>query len=185
MILRIIVTFLLFNLLFSESTLASELQEKRAHGFVFTSIDGAQLPLSEFSGKALLLVNTASLCGFTKQYNALQTLWERYEDKGLIILGVPSNDFGQQEPGTKEEIKNFCKVNFNITFPMTSKEHVKGPSAHPFYKWAFSTLGSIAKPRWNFHKYLIDPNGKLVDWFSSPTSPLSNRLIESVESVLP
>jgi len=175
----------LFNYLSSEKTLASEVQTNSAYEFSFTSIEGALLPLSNFSGKVLLVVNTASFCGFTKQYAALQTLWKRYEDRGLVILGVPSNDFGQQEPGTELEIKNFCEVNFDIDFPMTAKEKVKGPSAHPFYKWAASNKGAVAKPRWNFHKYLISPNGELIDWFSSTTSPLSNRLIRSVEEALP
>mgnify|MGYP006184923093 FL=1 len=165
--------------------MASEVPVNSAYDFTFTSIEGAALPLSKFSGKALLVVNTASFCGFTKQYNDLQTLWKRYEDKGLVVLGIPSNDFGQQEPGTALEIKNFCEINFDTDFPMTTKEHVKGPFAHPFYKWAASKKGAVAKPRWNFHKYLISTDGSLIDWFSSPTSPLSNRLIRSVEAVLP
>ena len=185
MFIRVLTLIVIFNYFSSERTLASEVKINSAHDFVFTSIEGSPLPLENFAGKALLIVNTASFCGFTKQYAALQTLWKRYEDRGLVVLGVPSNDFGQQEPKTELEIKNFCEVNFDIDFPMTTKEPVKGPSAHPFYKWAITKKGAIAKPRWNFHKYLISKDGELIDWFSSPTSPLSNRVIRSVEAVLP
>lgn len=185
MLLRILVLIFLVNCFSSEETLASKMNIKTAHDFVFKSIDGVTLPLSNFSGKALLVVNTASFCGFTKQYSELQTLWSRFKNKGFIVLGVPSNDFGQQEPGSETEIKEFCEINFDIDFPMTAKEKVKGENAHPFYKWAISKKGAIAKPRWNFHKYLINSNGELIDWFSSPTSPLSNRLIQSVEAALP
>ncbi len=156
-----------------------------AHAFSFTSIDGGSLPLSAFRGKAVLVVNTASFCGFTKQYEGLQALWERYRDRGLIVLGVPSNDFGGQEPGSAEQIKEFCEVNFNVDFPLTTKEHVRGAQAHPFYRWAAKELGMLAKPRWNFHKYLMAPDGRLVDWFSTTTSPNSDRLRRAVEAVLP
>ena len=175
----------MLNLLLIEKTLASEIQTNSVYDFAFTSIDGAPLPLSNYTGNVILLVNTASFCGFTKQYADLQILWSRYKDRGLIVLGVPSNDFGKQEPGTETEIKEFCEINFDIDFPMTAKEHVKGIKAHPFYKWAVHKKGAIAKPRWNFHKYLINSNGELVDWFSSPTSPLSKRLIRSSEAVPP
>lgn len=155
------------------------------HDFTFTSIDGEPLPLSRFKGKALLIVNTASECGFTGQYAALQTVWERYRDRGFVLLGVPSNDFGGQEPGSEAQIKSFCAVNFNVDFPLTTKQHVKGDDAHPFYRWAGDTLGFIAKPRWNFHKYLVAPDGCLVDWFSSTTSPSSERVTKAIEGVLP
>jgi glutathione peroxidase len=156
-----------------------------AHEFAFTSIDGAPLPLADFEGKAVLVVNTASRCGCTHQYADLQSVWERYRERGLVVLGVPSNDFGGQEPGTESEIKEFCEVNFNIDFPMASKVHVKGEDAHPFYRWASQELGSAAKPRWNFHKYLISPDGQLVDWFSTPTSPTSQRVLRVIEAQLP
>ena len=153
--------------------------------FSFTAIDGNSLPLSSFKGKAVLLVNTASHCGFTSQYGELQALWRRYRDRGFVVLGVPSNDFGGQEPGTNTEIKTFCEVNFDVDFPLTEKVHVKGEKAHAFYAWAEKELGALAKPRWNFHKYLIAPDGRLVDWFSSVTSPNSARLIQAIENVLP
>ncbi len=158
--------------------------QKSAHDFSFVSIDGAPLPLSTFSGKVVLIVNTASFCGFTKQYAKLQTLHERYVEKGLVVLGVPSNDFGSQEPGGSEEIKSFCELNYGINFPMTEKVKVKGENAHPFYAWAAEEVGFVGKPKWNFHKYLVDPNGELLAWFSSPTSPLSSKVVTAIEDVL-
>ena len=174
-------------MLILSSSLASaeEASKQTAHSFAFTSIEGQPLPMNSFSGKAVLLVNTASRCGFTRQYNDLQAVWERYRDRGLVVLGVPSNDFGSQEPGTESEIKQFCEVNFNVDFPMTSKVHVRGGEAHPFYRWASQELGSSAKPRWNFHKYLISTDGQLVDWFSTQTSPASERVLRAIEGQLP
>lgn len=157
---------------------------KSAHAFTFTSIEGSPLPLASFEGKTVLVVNTASRCGFTKQYGGLQTVWKRYRDRGLVVLGVPSNDFGNQEPGTAAEIKNFCEVNFDVDFPMADKVHVKGENAHPFYRWAARKLGPNAKPRWNFHKYLIAPDGKLVAWFSTTTSPTSTEVTRTIEKYL-
>lgn len=170
--------------------LASLVSEKpamaaTAYDFSFRSIDGAPLPLSSFAGKAVLVVNTASFCGFTPQYTGLQSLWERYRDRGLVVLGVPSDDFGRQEPGSAQEIKDFCEVNYRIDFPLAEKSVVSGDAAHPFYRWAAAELGFAAKPRWNFHKYLIAPDGRLVDWFSSVTAPDSRRLVEAVEAALP
>ncbi len=156
-----------------------------AHEFAFTSIDGTPLPLSGFAGKVVLVVNTASRCGFTPQYSGLQALWNRYREHGLVVLGVPSNDFGGQEPSSETEIKSFCEINFGIDFPMTEKTRVSGSSAHPFYVWAGNELGFMAKPRWNFHKYLVAPDGRLVDWFSSFTGPSAGRLVAAVERILP
>jgi glutathione peroxidase len=155
-----------------------------AHRFSFTSIEGEHLPLSRFEGKVLLVVNTASRCGFTKQYADLQEVWERFRERGLVVLGVPSNDFGSQEPGTEKEIKSFCEVNFNVDFPMTSKVQVKGGDAHPFYVWAGGEVGALGTPRWNFHKYLIASAGRLVQWFSTPTNPTSSKVIGAIESLL-
>jgi glutathione peroxidase len=156
-----------------------------AHDFAFRAIEGGDLPLSGYKGKAMLVVNTASQCGFTKQYANLQELWRRYRERGLVVLGVPSNDFGGQEPGSEADIKKFCTVNFDVDFPLAAKEVVKGDGAHPFYRWAASELGVVAVPRWNFHKYLIAPDGRLVDWFSTPTDPLSSRVTSAVEALLP
>ena len=129
-------------------------------------------------------MNVASQCGFTNQYEDMQKVWEQYQDRGVVMLGVPSNDFGNQEPGKEAEIKQFCEVNFNVDFPLTRKVQVTGKNAHPFYQWAESKLGILAKPRWNFHKYLISPNGQLADWFSTPTSPTSGKVIKAIEAHL-
>ena len=162
---------------------ASE-QNGSAYSFTFTSISGQSIPLSSFEGKVILIVNTASHCGFTSQYQSLQKLWETYKDKGLVVLAVPSGDFGSQEFGSNDEIKEFCDINYGRTFPMTEKTKVKGKGNHPFFAWAERSLGSFAKPRWNFHKYLVDGNGKLVDWFSSPTKPMSKKVIRAIEKRL-
>lgn len=156
-----------------------------AHDYAFRTIDGVPLPLSEFAGKAVLVVNTASQCGFTPQYAPLQAVWERYKDRGLVVLGVPSNDFGGQEPGTESEIKDFCETSFSVDFPLTEKAVVSGDDAHPFYRWARTELGPLAAPKWNFHKYLIDPDGRLVDWFSTTTRPDAEKVVTAIERVLP
>ena len=158
---------------------------RSAHDFAFTAIEGHPLPLAAYRGKAVLLVNTASQCGFTHQYETLQRVWERYRERGLVVLGVPSNDFGGQEPGSEKEIKQFCEVTFGLDFPLTTKQRVKGEQAHPFYRWAAGELGEAATPRWNFHKYLIAPDGRLVDWFSTPTPPNSERVRRAIEAHLP
>jgi glutathione peroxidase len=159
-------------------------QNESALNFTFEAIDGSAMPLSTFAGKVLLVVNTASFCGYTKQYEGLQTLFERYEAKGLVVVGVPSNDFGAQEPKAEAEIEGFCKGAFGVTFPLTSKQVVKGADAHPFYVWARGILGEAGAPRWNFHKYLVGADGKLVAAFSTQTEPLDARLIKAVESEL-
>jgi len=155
------------------------------HRFDFTSIDGEPLPLGDFAGEAVLLVNTASLCGFTYQYDGLQTVWETYRERGLVVLGVPSNDFGGQEPGSAEEIKDFCEVNFNIDFPLTEKQVVTGEEAHPFFKEAVRVLGPAAAPRWNFHKFLIAPDGELVGAWPSQVEPGSPEVTRAIEAALP
>ncbi len=151
----------------------------------FTSIDGDPLPLSDFEGSAVLVVNTASLCGFTYQYDGLQKVYDRYRDRGLVVLGVPSNDFGEQEPGEAEEIKHFCEVNFNIDFPLTEKQVVKGEDAHPFFHHVADTLGKDSLPRWNFHKYLIDPEGQLVGAWPSKAEPAGAEITSAIEQALP
>ena len=156
-----------------------------AHDITFTSIDGDPLPLEDFAGSAVLVVNTASLCGFTYQYDGLQTVYDRYRNRGLVVLGVPSNDFGQQEPGKEEEIKHFCEVNFNLNFPLTEKQAVKGEDAHPFFHHVAETLGADSLPRWNFHKYLIDPNGRLVGAWPSKVEPAGAEIISAIEQALP
>ena len=170
--------------LFSSAVRAAEGDAASAHDFTFTAIEGDPLPFAQFAGKAVLVVNTASECGFTPQYSELADLWARYRDKGLVVLAVPSNDFGGQELGTEAEIKEFCEVNYGIDFPMTEKAHVKGADAHPFYKWAAAHFGPLSKPRWNFHKYLVAPDGQLASWFSTVTSPTSDKVVRAIEAQL-
>jgi glutathione peroxidase len=155
-----------------------------AHDYAFTSIDGKPLPLSEFKGKAVLVVNTASQCGLTPQYAGLEELWSGYRDKGLIVLGVPSNDFGAQEPGTEDQIKTFCETRFSVDFPMTSKAVVKGDQAHPFYRWAKAELGEEAEPKWNFHKILVGKDGQAVRGFGSRTEPGDPQLKAAIDQAL-
>ena len=152
--------------------------------FKINSINGEELDLSSFKGKTILLVNVASKCGFTNQYDDLQNLYDDLKDKGLIVIGIPTNQFGGQEPGSEKEIKNFCETNFNITFPMTSKYEVKGANAHPIYIWAKDTFGKSTVPKWNFHKILINKNGKIEDTFASFTGPLSNKVVKKIEQIL-
>ena len=148
------------------------------------SISGDALNLSKLKGKTILLVNVASNCGFTKQYDDLQNLHERYKNKGLVVIGMPSNQFGGQEPGSENEIKKFCETNFNITFQMTSKHDVKGDNAHPIYIWAKETFGKSTVPKWNFHKILINKEGKVEDTFASFTNPMSKKIINKIEEIL-
>lgn len=155
-----------------------------AHEFDFVSIEGDPLPLSRFAGKAVLVVNTASFCGFTPQYNGLQELWERYRERGLVVLGIPSNDFGGQEPNDEATIKNFCEGNYLVDFPMTAKQTVVGPQAHPFYRWIADVRGSGGVPRWNFHKYLIGKDGKVVGDWASQVKPTSDQILAAVDAEL-
>ena len=155
-----------------------------AHEFAFVSIDGAPLPLRDFAGKAVLVVNTASLCGFTYQYTALQALWETYRERGLVVLGVPSNDFGNQEPGSETAIKEFCEVNFAVDFPLTEKQRVRGPDAHPFFRYVGEELGADAAPRWNFHKYLVTPDGRLAGAWPSRVEPDAPAIRQAIEAAL-
>ena len=152
--------------------------------FKINSINGDELDLSTFNGKTILLVNVASKCGFTKQYDDLQKLYDDFKDKGLVVVGVPTNQFGGQEPGSETEIKNFCETNFNISFPMTSKYDVKGDNAHPIYLWAKDTYGKSTVPKWNFHKILINKQGKIDDTFASFTAPMSKKIIKKLKKIL-
>jgi glutathione peroxidase len=156
-----------------------------AYDFSFRSIDGDPLPLAGYRGKPVLVVNTASFCGYTPQYNDLESLWRKYKARGLVVLGVPSNDFGEQEPGTAAEIKTFCTTNFAVDFPLAAKEKVLGETAHPFYRWVVGELGEDAAPRWNFHKYLIGREGELVGMWPSRVGPLDPAIAKEIEAVLP
>lgn len=157
---------------------------RTAYDFAFKSIDGAALPLSDFRGKALLVVNVASQCGLTPQYSALEKLWTARRNDGLVVLGVPANDFGAQEPGTEEQIRSFCDLNYHVDFPMTSKEHVIGPEAHPLYKWVAAELGEDAAPKWNFHKYLFNRDGSIAGTFGSRMTPDDAEIVAAIDGAL-
>ena len=158
--------------------------EKLFYDFEIKSMTGENIDLSKLRGKTVLLVNVASNCGFTKQYSELQTLYEKYKENNFIVLGVPSNQFGGQEPGTNEEIKNFCETNFNITFPMTDKIKVKGDEAHPIYKWAKKNYGNSTVPKWNFHKILINKDGKIQNTYGSFVKPMSQKILKQLDKIL-
>ena len=154
-----------------------------AYAFAFKGLDGQDIRLSAFAGHPILLVNTASLCGFTPQYAGLQALWTRFRGKGLMVLGVPSNDFGGQEPGGKSAILQTAQGDYHVTFPLTEKAAVKGKDAHPFYRWAAQER-PLEAPRWNFHKYLIGRDGRLKAGFASAVDPSDPRLIAAIEQEL-
>ena len=177
------INILIFLIMFSFLN-NSKADNKSIYDLSINSIDGNEIKFSNFKDKSILIVNVASNCGFTKQYEDLQKLYDLYKSNGLIVLGVPSNQFGNQEPGSEKEIKNFCETNFNITFPMTSKYDVKGDKAHPVYLWAKESYGNSAIPKWNFHKILIDKNGKIQDTFASFTNPMSNKIKKEIEKIL-
>ena len=158
--------------------------EKLFFDLSIKNLNGENLNLSSFKGKTILLVNVASKCGFTKQYSGLQELYENYKDRDFIVIGVPSNQFGGQEPGSNAEIKEFCETNFNITFPITDKVNVKGENVHPIYSWAKKNYGNQTIPKWNFHKILISKDGKIADTFSSFTRPFSKKIIKKLEELL-
>ncbi len=170
--------------MFSFFNIGNAKYEKFFFDFKIRNISDEILDLSSFKDKTVLLVNVASNCGFTKQYSDLQNLYDKYSAKGLVVLGVPSNQFGGQEPGTNEEIKDFCETNFNITFPITKKYDVKGANAHPIYLWAKENYGNSAVPKWNFHKILVNKNGKVEDTFSSFTEPMSKKIVNKIEEIL-
>ncbi len=155
-----------------------------AYDFSFSTIQGKPYPLADLTGRPLLVVNTASKCGFTPQYKALEALWTANRQAGLMVIGVPSNDFGGQEPGSNTEIAGFCELNYGVDFPMMSKEHVRGPDAHPFFQWAEAQAGYLARPRWNFFKYLINRQGQLQRWFSSVTAPDAKKFTAEVQKLL-
>ena len=160
------------------------MENKKLYDIEIESITGETISLNKYKGKTILLVNVASNCGFTKQYDDLQKLWEKYREKNLIVIGMPSNQFGGQEPGSNTEIKDFCETNFNINFLMTSKQDVKGDNAHEIYKWAKISYGKSAIPKWNFHKILINNEGNIVDTFASFTNPMSKKVISKIEKIL-
>ena len=177
---KIIFLLIMFTLF---SSISNASYKKLAYDFSFKDLDGSELKLSDFKNNVLIVTNVASMCGFTSQYEDLQIIWEKYQKKGLIVIGVPSNSFNQ-EPGSSKEIKNFCESKFGISFPMTQRVDVKGKNAHPFYTWANENYGKAAIPKWNFHKIIVSKDGKIFDTFSSMTNPNSKKFIKSIEKAL-
>ena len=169
-----------FLILFMSNVNASE---KVFHDFTIESISGETINLSDYKSKVVLLVNTASKCGFTPQYSGLQKIYERYKNDGLVVLGVPTNDFNQ-ELSKESDVKEFCEIRFGVEFPMSSIQPIRGENAHPIYKWIQANVSVIGQPRWNFHKYLIGKDGKIINWFSSMTSPTSEGLVNQIETAL-
>ena len=157
--------------------------EKKFYDFSIDSITGEKINFDDYKNRVVLVVNTASYCGFTKQYNELQKLWDLYKSKGLVVLGVPSNSFNQ-EKNKNTDVKKFCEVNFNIDFPLTTITDVKGANAHELFKWAKNNHGKSAIPKWNFHKILINKQGKVEDTFVSFTNPMSKKIINKIEKIL-
>ena len=179
---KILLTGLTFIMFFFSNN-AQANYEKIFFDHKILNISGELIELDKYKDKVILLVNTASYCGFTKQYDELQFLWEKYKTKGLVVLGVPSNSFNQEKKNEKD-VKEFCDVNFNINFPLTSITEVKGVNAHEIFKWAKKNHGNSAIPKWNFHKILINKNGKVEDTFSSFTKPTSKKIISKIEEIL-
>ena len=175
----IIITVYMF---FFKNTIAGDYQ-KIFYDLKIESISGEIINFKDYKNKVILIVNTASYCGFTKQYEELQELWNKYKSKGLIVLGVPSNSFNQEKKAN-EEVKKFCEVNFNISFPLSSITSVKGENAHELFKWAADNYGKSAVPKWNFHKILINKEGKIEDTYASFTKPMSKKIINKIESIL-
>ena len=171
----------IFMFFFKSSVMAN--YDKVFYDFKIEGVSGEIINLSDYKNKVILIVNTASYCGFTKQYDELQELWDLYKSKGLIVLGVPSNSFNQEKQNNSE-VKEFCEVNFNINFPLTAITEVNGEKAHELFKWAKENHGKSAIPKWNFHKILINKQGKVEDTFTSFTKPMSKKIINKIEEIL-
>ena len=171
---------MILSMIFSTKSMSSD---KSFHDFSIESISGGDISLSDYKNKVVLLVNTASQCGFTPQYAGLQKIYDRYKDDGFVVLGVPSDDFNQ-ELSNDDDVKKFCEIRYGVNFPLTSIQKIKGDGAHPLYKWISGNTSVIGQPRWNFHKYLISKEGQVLNWFSSMTSPTSDGLLKQVEQAL-
>ena len=178
---KIFIGLIIFMFFFKNTVMAN--YEKIFFDLKIESISGEVIDFKEYKNKVILVVNTASYCGFTKQYDELQKLFDLYKSKGLIVLGIPSNSFNQEKKNNSE-VKEFCEVNFNITFPLATITEVKGEKAHELFKWAKDNHGKSAIPKWNFHKILINKDGKIEDTFSPLTKPMSNKIISKIESIL-
>ena len=166
------------------SSNVSSKSDQTAYDFFFNNLQEKKYLLNQHKGKVLMIVNVASQCGFTKQYDDLQKLHEEYKDQGLVLIGIPSNDFGNQEPGTNAEIKDFCESNFGITFPIMSKASVLGKNQHPFYNWVKANYGKSGIPKWNFYKILVNKSGQVEEVYSSLTKPKSSKIIKKLNKIL-
>ena len=176
---KILIIFIMFS--FFTKVIAEN--NGTAYDYQFNSIDGDLIKLNQYKDKVIVVVNVASRCGYTPQYEDLQSLWSKYKDKNVVVLGVPTNNF-RQEPGNNKQIKDFCETNFGITFPMSEKIDVIGSNSHPFYQWARKDYGIGAIPKWNFHKIIIGKNGKIVETFSSITKPSSKKFTKTIEDLI-
>jgi glutathione peroxidase len=172
--------FMILGIVMSNNSNANS----NAYKYKFKSIDGKEIKLVDFKGKPIFIVNTASLCGFTNQYNDIQELYNKYKQNDLIVLGIPSNDFGNQELSTNKEVKEFCSVSFGISFLLTEITKIKGDEGHDFFKWIKKEAGYLAFPKWNFYKYLIDKNGELVSWYASTTKPNSSKINQKIKDII-
>ena len=170
-------------MIFFFNNVAKSDYEKIFYDFNIESINGELIDFKEYKNKVVIVVNTASYCGFTNQYQELQELWDNYKSKGLVVLGVPSNSFNQEKKNN-DQVKEFCEVNFNINFPLTTITEVKGDNAHDLFKWAKNNHGKSAIPKWNFHKILINKEGKVEDTFTSFTKPMSKKIVSKIENIL-
>ena len=178
---KILISLTIIMFFFKNSAMAN--YEKIFFDFKIESITGELINFNDYKDKVILVVNTASYCGFTKQYEELQELWDTYKSQGLIVLGIPSNTFNQEKTNNLE-IKKFCEVNFNINFPLSTITEVKGKNAHDLFKWAEKNYGKSAVPKWNFHKILINKDGKIEDTFVSFTKPMSKKIVQKIEEIL-
>ena len=178
---KILISLTIIMFFFKNSAMAN--YDKIFFDFKIESITGELINFNDYKDKVILIVNTASYCGFTKQYEELQELWDTYKSKGLIVLGIPSNSFNQEKTNNLE-IKKFCEVNFNINFPLSTITEVKGKNAHDLFKWAEKNYGKSAIPKWNFHKILINKEGKIEDTFVSFTKPMSKKIVQKIEEIL-
>jgi glutathione peroxidase len=178
---KILISLTIIMFFFKNSAMAD--YEKIFFDFKIESINGELIHFNDYKNKVILVVNTASYCGFTKQYEELQELWDTYKSQGLIVLGIPSNSFNQEKTNNLE-IKKFCEVNFNINFPLSTITEVKGKNAHDLFKWAEKNYGKSAIPKWNFHKILINKDGKIEDTFVSFTKPMSKKIVQKIEEIL-
>lgn len=169
---------------FGDARPAAESDAGTAYQFAFEGLSTPQVPMTAFEGDVVLVVNTASMCGFAPQYEGLQQIYQDYRDQGFSVLGVPSGDFREQELETAEEIREFCTTNFGVTFPMAGRTHVIGEDAHPFYRWAEGELGEAAVPGWNFHKLLVARDGRLIAAFPTRTDPTSDEVRAGISAAL-